>query len=295
MTSQIQPNNIDGNYPVAGADNSSEPMRSNFTNTKINFQFCADEITQLQNNAILKTPIDGGTLNNDMMGALISNAQTQGFTETSVNLGNRAGAITVDFLAASYQTVTTSGPIGLQFTNWPQAGVAAEITVVINVTNVAHTVTFPSVVTVNKQGIVGLNTQTNTLTVPAVGVYEFVFSTNNGGYTLAIGNPNSVLQPLNATSENLAPSTASNVAVTSSYFSVSSVSGATLAAGVEGSTKVFAFYGNSGGDMTITVTNPGWSSATTGTIFFDAVGQACTLRYIKGKWFCIGNNGCVFA
>jgi hypothetical protein len=47
------------------------------------------------------------------------------------------------------------------------------------------------------------------------------------------------------------------------------------------------------GDMVITVTNPAWGGA--GTITFSAAGQACTLQYINSKWFCIGNNGAVFA
>jgi hypothetical protein len=45
--------------------------------------------------------------------------------------------------------------------------------------------------------------------------------------------------------------------------------------------------------MVITVANPAWGGA--GTITFDAVGDACTLQYMAAKWFCIGNNGCVFA
>jgi len=57
---------------------------------------------------------------------------------------------------------------------------------------------------------------------------------------------------------------------------------------------VFAMYSASG-NMVITVTNAGWKSTGTGTITFSTTGQACTLRYINGKWFCIGNNGAVFA
>ncbi len=48
MTSQINPNNIDGAYPVAGQDNNSQGFRDNFTSTKVNFQYAADEITELQ-------------------------------------------------------------------------------------------------------------------------------------------------------------------------------------------------------------------------------------------------------
>jgi hypothetical protein len=44
--------------------------------------------------------------------------------------------------------------------------------------------------------------------------------------------------------------------------------------------------------MVITVTNPAWTG--TGTITFANIGDACTLKYINSKWFCIGNNGCTF-
>jgi hypothetical protein len=49
------------------------------------------------------------------------------------------------------------------------------------------------------------------------------------------------------------------------------------------------------GTMVITVTDAGWKSSGTGTITFDAAGEACTLQYINSKWFCIGNNGAAFA
>jgi hypothetical protein len=67
-----------------------------------------------------------------------------------------------------------------------------------------------------------------------------------------------------------------------------------LAAGTNGQIKTFAMYGD-GGDMVITVTNAGWKSSGTGTVTFSAIGQACTLQYINSKWFCVGNNGTVFA
>ena len=69
---------------------------------------------------------------------------------------------------------------------------------------------------------------------------------------------------------------------------------ATLPAGVSGQVKVLAMLAD-GGDMVITVTNAGWKSSGTGTITFDTIGDACTLKYINSKWFCIGNNGCTFA
>jgi hypothetical protein len=47
--------------------------------------------------------------------------------------------------------------------------------------------------------------------------------------------------------------------------------------------------------MVVTVTNAGWKSSGTGTITFNTIGSAVTLQYINNKWFCIGNNGTVFA
>jgi hypothetical protein len=49
MASNINPNNINGNYPVAGQDNDSQGFRDNFTNISNNFSFAATEITALQN------------------------------------------------------------------------------------------------------------------------------------------------------------------------------------------------------------------------------------------------------
>jgi hypothetical protein len=49
MASNINPNNINGNYPVAGQDNDSQGFRDNFTNISNNFSFAATEITGLQN------------------------------------------------------------------------------------------------------------------------------------------------------------------------------------------------------------------------------------------------------
>ena len=83
-----------------------------------------------------------------------------------------------------------------------------------------------------------------------------------------------------------------NLGVSDSYFSTSGAETATLPAGVDGQVKVLAMNARVS-NMVITVTNPGWGGA--GTITFNDVGDACTLKYINSKWFCIGNNGCIFA
>ena len=294
MTSNINPNNIDGAYPVAGQDNNSQGFRDNFTNTSTNFQYAADEITDLQNNAVLKSALSGTTLDNNMQGNALSNALLSNMADAIVALGTLSGTVTVNYALASYQTVTTNGPISLAFGGLKASGQATTMVVQITVANVAHTVQIPASVSVNARGIQGLNTSTNTITFAATGVYSFAFTTSNGGTTVTINEFNKQIQPFNNSSEDLAASGAANLALTTSYFSTGSAETATLAAGVAGQIKTFAMYADSG-DMVITVSNAGWKSSGTGTITFDTIGQACTLQYINAKWFCIGNNGCVFA
>ncbi len=292
MSSNINPNNIDGTYPVAGQDNNSQGFRDNFTNIKTNFQYAEDEINDLQNKVILKSALTGTTLDNDMLGSILSNAQLQDMSYTRVALGTLSGSVGINYAAGSFQTVTTGASISLAFTNFPAAGATGVVSVEVTVTNTAYTLTLPAAVSVNTLGIQGLNTSTNVITFAAIGVYTFEFSTSNGGSTITVNETNKRIQPFNNSSEDLAASAAANLALTTSYFSTAAAETATLAAGVNGQIKTFAMVATSG-DMVITVTNPGWGGA--GTITFSAIGQACTLQYINSKWFCIGNNGAAFA
>ena len=293
MTSQINPYNIDGAYPIAGQDNNSQGFRTNFTNTSTNFEFAAQEITALQTNAVLKSALTGTTLDNDMNGSLLFNAQTQQITQTLVPLGTVTTTAAVSYTAGSYFTLTTGGSITLAFTNLPASGVLASWGVVITVASTAHTVTLPTAVTVNARGIQGLNTSSNVITFAATGTYTFVFSTTNGGTNITVTEANKELQPLNNSSESLASAAAANLALTTSYFTTSGT--ATLAAGVAGQIKTFIQTASTTA-MVLTVTNAGWKASGTGTITFTAstYGTGVTLQYTNSKWYCIGNNGCTF-
>lgn len=302
MTSAINPNNINGAYPVAGQDNNSQGFRDNFTNTVTNFQFAADEISDLQSKAVLKQALTGTVLDNNMLGSPLSNALLSNMADAALALGTVSGTTVINYALASFQTLTTNGAVSLSFTNLPASGAAASVIVQVTVANVIHTVTLPASVTVNNVGIQGLNTSTNTISFAATGVYSFEFSTSNGGTTITVREVNKVLQPFNNSSQNLTDTAAVNLSITTSYFSTVAASTATLAAGVPGQIKTLAMYAD-GGDMVITVTNAGWKTSGTGTITFNDIGDACTLQYInsnvaniaQSKWFCIGNNGCVFA
>jgi hypothetical protein len=297
MTSAINPNNIDGTYPVAGQDNNSQGFRDNFTNIKTNFQYAEDEITDLQNNVVLKSALSGTTLDNDMLGSGLSNAVLNDMGYTRLALGTTGGSVTINYAVGTYQTMTTNASTSLAFSNFPPAGVTGEVYFQITVASVAHTLTLPAAVSVGLSGIQGISGQV--ITFGATGTYNFRFTTNDGGTTVTVYDLNRPLNvytnPLFLTgSEDLADAGAASLTLPVSYFSTAAAETATLAAGTAGQIKTFAMYADTG-DMVITVTNAGWKSSGTGTITFDTIGDSCILQYINSKWFVIGNNGCTFA
>jgi hypothetical protein len=297
MTSQINPNNIDDEYPVAGQDNNTRGFRENFRFIKNNFTAAKNEITALQNTSA----VTGAGAVNDFGGALIYNAKVQDLSASVANLGAVSGVVPIDYSIGHYQQMSTSGSISFSFSSFPAAGSYGFIRLEIDITNTSHTVTFPANVTINRQGIQGLVANvTSTITFAAIGIYTFELTTADGfNGVFTINEVNKQLQPFNNTSEDLANGAAASLAKTTSYFSTEAAETATLAAGVEGQIKVFVMYANmddsSLDNMVITVANAGWKTSGTGTITFEEIGHACTLQYINSKWFCIGNNGGVFA
>jgi hypothetical protein len=297
MTSLINPNNIDTSYPVAGQDNSTQGFRTNFTNIKQNFQYAEDEINALQTNSAVNNAANN--FNNNLIYA----ARMQDIAFTKITDSSASGAIILNFATGQYYSLVTDGSTSLTFSNWPAANESAVgyMRLQVQVTNVAHTVTIAAnnseggaalINATELQGYVAANAYTGTITFPATGYYDFEFSCYDGGTDIMVNQLDHT--PLNASSEDVAASAAVSRAVSDSYFSTAAAETATLAAGVPGQVKVLAMFAD-GGDMVITVTNAGWKTSGTGTITFDTIGDACTLKYINSKWFCIGNNGCVFA
>lgn len=184
MTSQINPNDIDGNYPVAGVPNNTQGFRDNFTNTSTNFQYAADEITELQNKAVVKAALSGTTLDNNMNDGLIYSVKLEDVSWTYVQNTATSGSITLDYSAGQYQYVSTSGSISLGFSNWPISGTAGMLQVAVNVTNTAHTLTLPAAVTLGIVGIQGISS--NVITFDAIGTYQFQFTTTDSGTTITV-------------------------------------------------------------------------------------------------------------
>jgi hypothetical protein len=184
MTSQINANNIDGNYPVPGVPNNTQGFRTNFTETQTNFQYAAQEITELQNKALLKEALDGTVLDNNMSGGLISDVKLNDVSYTYLPIAATTGSIAIDYSAASFQQITTTGSVSLSFTNFPADGTAGSVRVAFSITNIAHTVTLPAEVSVGTTGIQGYSA--GVITFAAVGTYQFDFYSVDGGVTITI-------------------------------------------------------------------------------------------------------------
>jgi hypothetical protein len=294
MTSQINPNNINGAYPVAGQDNNSQGFRDNFTNTGTNFSYAAQEITDLQSKVIVNSQLTGGSslsTQNNMLNSPLTNALVANFAYTTAAIGNASGSFNVNYASGHYQTVTLGASSSLGFTNFPIAGQEGIVNLQVTTENTAYTLTLPVAVSVNTTGVQGLDPATNIMEFAAAGTYSFTFTTSDGGTTISLAQANQLLQPLNASSESLATTEAADLGTTTSYFTTAGT--ATLAAGVEGQIKVFSQ--TSAASMVVTVAVAGWKSSGSGTITLASRGTGCTLQYTNSLWYCIGNNGCTFA
>jgi hypothetical protein len=216
MTSQINPNNINGQYPVAGQPNNTQGFRDNFTNIKTNFQTAATEITDLENKGIFKQALTGTTLDNNMGDNLIYAVKLQDVSYTYVQQTATAGAIAINYAAGQYQSIAPTANVGLSFTNWPATGSEGVIYIDFVVTNIAYTVTLPNAVSVGTTGIQGYSA--NVITFGATGTYRFGFSTADSGTTIAIYDLNRPLS--NYTNPVNISSTTNSVSITTGALTV---------------------------------------------------------------------------
>jgi len=193
MTSQVNPNNIDGTYPVAGQDNDSQGFRDNFTNIRNNLTFSKAEIEDLQNKVVLKSALLNTTLSNDFAGNAMVNPALTSWRETYNNIGSASGSVTVNFVNGNFQKLTMSGSTTLVF-SFPTntASQYASIKLWINNTNSSWTLTLPSAVSLNGPlSIGGAAGSPVVITFTSTEIsnnndYFFEFFTVDGGTTIGI-------------------------------------------------------------------------------------------------------------
>jgi len=174
MTSAINTNSINVNYPVPGENNSSQGFRDNFSSIKTNLNTAGNEISDLQGKVVVKSALNGTTINNDMANTAISNAVTRGFRASALNLGGSvSGTVVINVSAADVYYGTVSANTTIQLAGWAPAGTQSNVELNLSFSNTSAVVTLPAtVITNNAYGGATLENSTiagNTLqlTVPA--------------------------------------------------------------------------------------------------------------------------------
>jgi hypothetical protein len=177
MSSNIIPGNIDGAFPVAGQDNSSQGFRDNFTAIKNNFTEARTEIIDLQDN---KASTDSNTSFNDYV---VTRATLKDCAELVFAHGSVSDTIILNHESGHYQTATTSGAISIAFNNWPGSAKLGRIVLDITFSNTAHTLTVTSA-TLVADNVSGFDSGTNIITAASTGRYLYEFVTPDGGTTV---------------------------------------------------------------------------------------------------------------
>jgi len=174
MASKIVPGNIDGTYPKAGQDNSSQGFRDNFSAINTNFTEAKSEIEDLQTNKASK---DGASnfADNEVSRAKFKDTSQAIFPHGSVSTGN----VTLNHENGHYQTLTVTADTTFTFLNFPPSGALGRIILDITLAPTASTLTFPSAVIKadNVHGSDGTSDQIS----PGLGRVLYEFMSSDGG------------------------------------------------------------------------------------------------------------------
>jgi len=192
--SQINTNGINVNYPVPGVNNNSQGFRDNFAAIRTNLNTASTEITDLQNNVVVKSALANTIVNNDMANTLISNALTRSFRASTYNLGNNiSNTIVINASLGDVQYGTISGNTTIQFAGWAPSGTQSNLQLELNISNANAVISFPSQVSMT--GSYGVETLENfanvgnvaTVSIPyGVSQLEYRLSTIDCGNTITI-------------------------------------------------------------------------------------------------------------
>lgn len=134
--SAINTNSIDVNFPYPKTNNSSQGFRDNFLSVKTNLNTAGTELSELQEKAVLKNGVVGGTVDNDMKNNEIKNALTLGFRQTTFNLGSSlTGTVNIDITKGDVQYGTITGDVTLKFSKWAPNETQSSVKVFLTISN----------------------------------------------------------------------------------------------------------------------------------------------------------------
>ena len=192
--SQINTNGINVNYPIPGVNNNSQGFRDNFATIRTNLNTTNSEITDLQNNVVVKAALANTVVNNNMANTLISNALTRSFRASTYNLGNNiSNTVVINASLGDVQYGTISGNTTLQFAGWAPSGTQSNVQLILNISNSQSVISFPTQVSMT--GTYGVETLENfanvanipTVTIPyGVNQLEYRLSTTDCGNNITI-------------------------------------------------------------------------------------------------------------
>ena len=177
MASNIVPGNIDGTYPKAGQDNSSQGFRDNFTETKNNFTNAKTEIEDLQTNKANLNAASDFT-NNEVTRAKFKDTSETVYPHGSVS----SGSVVLNHANGHYQTLTITADTTFSFLNFPTGAVGRiilDITVAPTSTGI---LTLPTAV-IKADNVHGSDGTSDQMTV-GLGRFLFEFMTPDGGTTV---------------------------------------------------------------------------------------------------------------
>ncbi len=178
MASKIVPGNIDGTYPKAGEDNSSQGFRDNFSAITTNFTEARSEIVDLQNNKASKDAASNFADNE------VSRAKLKDTSETVYAHGSvPGGAVILNHENGHYQTLTITADTTFTFINFPPSGALGRIILDITVAPTSTGIlTFPSAV-IKADNVFGSDGTSDQITT-GIGRTLFEFMSPDGGTTV---------------------------------------------------------------------------------------------------------------
>lgn len=211
--SNINTNPINVNYPIPGVNNNSQGFRDNFASIVTNLNTAGTEITDLQNNVVVKNALQNTTINNDMANTLISNASTRSFRATTYNLGNAlSGTVLVNVPLGDVQYGTVAANTVINFASWAPTGTQSNVTLQLSISNANAYISFSGNVQLgNNYGATTLENYSNignlvTVNAPnGVTQLNYLISSVDCGNTLSISPINRPRQSTQIQSRLISP------------------------------------------------------------------------------------------
>ena len=177
MASNIVPGNVDGTFPIAGQDNSSQGFRDNFTAIKNNFTEAKTEIEALQTNKA-SVNADSNFADNTITRAVLKDTAETVYAHGSVS----SGTVTLNHENGHYQTLTVTADTTFSFSNFPATGTLGRIILDITVSPGATNLVFPTAV-IKSDNVYGSDGTSDTI-APGLGRALYEFMTPDAGTTV---------------------------------------------------------------------------------------------------------------